>query len=86
VHVFVRDWLSSNNVVLKSRDGRGHRLGLWPHAPLTLALLATERGLGDAPLAFLVNTALPLDHDRQRCNRATLRVPGRGARGRKRHS
>ncbi len=47
LHVFVRDWLSSNNVLLKSRDG--HVLidsGYVRHAPLTLALLASERGIG----------------------------------------
>jgi glyoxylase-like metal-dependent hydrolase (beta-lactamase superfamily II) len=63
VHVFVRDWLSSNNVVLKSRDG--HVVidsGYARHAPLTLALLAGARGLGDAPLAFLVNTHCHSDH------------------------
>ena len=52
LHVFVRDWLSSNNVVLRSRDG--HVLidtGYVRHAPLTLALLATPRGLGNEPLA-----------------------------------
>ena len=40
LHVFVRDWLSSNNVVLRSRDG--HVVidtGYVRHAPLTLALL-----------------------------------------------
>jgi len=63
LHVFVRDWLSSNNILLKSRDG--HVLidsGYGRHAPLTLALLATERGLGMAPLAFLVNTHCHSDH------------------------
>jgi len=63
VHVFVRDWLSSNNVLLKSRDG--HVLidsGHTSHAPLTLALIASERGIGDAPLALLVNTHCHSDH------------------------
>jgi glyoxylase-like metal-dependent hydrolase (beta-lactamase superfamily II) len=63
VHVFVRDWLSSNNVLLKSRDG--HVLvdsGYSRHAPFTLALLATPQGLGDAPLAKLVNTHCHSDH------------------------
>ncbi len=39
LHVFVRDWLSSNNILLKSRDG--HVLidsGYMKHAALTLAL------------------------------------------------
>lgn len=63
LHVFVRDWLSANNVLLKSRDG--HVLidsGHTRHAPLTLALLAGERGIGDAPLAHLVNTHCHSDH------------------------
>jgi glyoxylase-like metal-dependent hydrolase (beta-lactamase superfamily II) len=61
--VFVRDWLSSNNILLKSRDG--HVLidsGYVRHAPLTLALLASERGLGHDPLAKLVNTHCHSDH------------------------
>jgi glyoxylase-like metal-dependent hydrolase (beta-lactamase superfamily II) len=63
VHVFVRDWLSSNNVLLRSREG--HALidsGYVRHAPLTLALLATQQGLGAAPLARLVNTHCHSDH------------------------
>jgi len=61
VRVFVRDWLSSNNILLKGRDG--HVLidsGYARHAPLTLALLA--HALGDAPLARLVNTHCHSDH------------------------
>jgi glyoxylase-like metal-dependent hydrolase (beta-lactamase superfamily II) len=63
VCVFVRDWLSSNNILLKSRHG--HVLidsGYTTHAPLTLALLASERGLGEAPLALLANTHCHSDH------------------------
>jgi glyoxylase-like metal-dependent hydrolase (beta-lactamase superfamily II) len=63
LHVFVRDWLSANNVVLKSRDG--HVLidsGYSRHRKLTLALLATERGIGNDPLAWLVNTHCHSDH------------------------
>lgn len=63
LHVFVRDWLSSNNILLKSRDG--HVLidsGYQRHVPLTLALLASERGLGASPLSFLVNTHCHSDH------------------------
>jgi glyoxylase-like metal-dependent hydrolase (beta-lactamase superfamily II) len=63
LHVFVRDWLSADNILLRSRDG--HVLidsGYVRHAPLTLALLATPRGLGDAPLARLVNTHCHSDH------------------------
>ena len=63
LHVFVRDWLSANNILLKSRDG--HVLvdsGYIRHAPLTLALLASSAGLADAPLARLVNTHGHSDH------------------------
>ena len=63
LHVFVRDWLSANNILLKSRDG--HVLidsGYVRHAPLTLALLASARGIGHEPLAFLVNTHCHSDH------------------------
>ena len=63
VRVFVRDWLSSNNILLKGREG--HVLidsGYARHAPLTLALVATPQGLGAAPLARLVNTHCHSDH------------------------
>jgi glyoxylase-like metal-dependent hydrolase (beta-lactamase superfamily II) len=63
LHVFVRDWLSANNVLLKSVDG--HVLidsGYVRHAPLTLALLASPQGLADAPLVRLVNTHCHSDH------------------------
>ncbi len=63
VRVFVRDWLSANNVLLTSRDG--HVLvdsGYVTHAPLTLALLASPDGIGDAPLSLIVNTHGHSDH------------------------
>jgi glyoxylase-like metal-dependent hydrolase (beta-lactamase superfamily II) len=63
LHVFVRDWLSANNILLQSRDG--HVLidsGYVRHAPLTLALLASTRGIGHEQLAFLVNTHCHSDH------------------------
>ncbi|MEO8676907.1 MAG: MBL fold metallo-hydrolase [Casimicrobiaceae bacterium] len=63
LQVFVRDWLSSNNVVLKSRDG--HVLidtGYSRHAPMTLALLASDRGIRNDPLAWIVNTHCHSDH------------------------
>ena len=63
LHVFVRDWLSANNILLKSRDG--HVLidsGYVRHAPQTLALLASKRGIGREQLAFLVNTHCHSDH------------------------
>jgi len=65
VHVFVRDWLSSNNVLLKGARGRGHVLidtGYTSHAPLTLALLASRQGLDGDPLSLVVNTHCHSDH------------------------
>jgi glyoxylase-like metal-dependent hydrolase (beta-lactamase superfamily II) len=63
MHVFVRDWLSSNNVLLKGRDGAVMiDSGYGRHAPLTLALLASRRGLDGAPLIKLVNTHCHSDH------------------------
>jgi glyoxylase-like metal-dependent hydrolase (beta-lactamase superfamily II) len=63
MHVFVRDWLSANFVVLRSRDG-GIVVdsGYGKHAPLTLALVASRMGLDGAPLAKLVNTHCHSDH------------------------
>lgn len=63
MHVFVRDWLSSNNVLLKSRAG--HVLidsGYSRDAALTLSLLRHPEGLHEAPLARLVNTHCHSDH------------------------
>lgn len=63
MHVFVRDWLSANNVLLKDPDG--HVLidsGYVTHAPFTLALLRSEHGIGNEPLAWLVNTHGHSDH------------------------
>ena len=63
VHVFVRDWLSANNVLLKGRDGNVLiDSGYVRHVPMTLALLATPHGLDGAPLAKLVNTHCHSDH------------------------
>ena len=63
MHVFVRDWLSANQVVLRSRDG-GVVIdsGYGKHAPLTLALVASRMGLDGAPLARVVNTHCHSDH------------------------
>ena len=63
MHVFVRDWLSSNIVVLRS--DRGSVVidsGYDKHVPLTLALVASRMGLNGAPLAKLVNTHCHADH------------------------
>ena len=63
MHVFVRDWLSANHVVLRSRDG-GIVIdtGYGKHAPLTLALVASRMGLDGAPLRRIVNTHCHSDH------------------------
>ena len=63
IHVFLRDWLSANNILLKGE--RGNVLidsGYVRHAPLTLALLASAHGLGHAPLEKLINTHCHSDH------------------------
>jgi glyoxylase-like metal-dependent hydrolase (beta-lactamase superfamily II) len=63
LHVFVRDWLSGNQVVLRSGDG--HVVvdsGYGKHVPLTLALVASRQGLDGGLLALLVNTHCHSDH------------------------
>jgi glyoxylase-like metal-dependent hydrolase (beta-lactamase superfamily II) len=63
LHVFVRDWLSGNQVVLRSDEG--HVVvdsGYGKHVPLTLALVASRRGLDGGHLARLVNTHCHSDH------------------------
>jgi hypothetical protein len=78
LHVFVRDWLSANSVVLKSRDG--HVVidsGYVRHKRLTLALLATERGIGDDSLAWLVNTHCHSDMRAKRSDRRAVWLPDR---------
>ncbi len=63
VHVFVRDWLSANNVVLKAGDGCVVvDSGYVKHVPLTLALVASRMGLDGRPLSKLVNTHCHSDH------------------------
>ena len=63
VHVFIRDWLSANNVLLKGSGGNVLiDSGYVRHVPMTLALLATPKGLDGAPLAKLVNTHCHSDH------------------------
>jgi glyoxylase-like metal-dependent hydrolase (beta-lactamase superfamily II) len=63
MHVFVRDWLSANQIVLRSREG-GVVIdsGYGKHAPLTLALVASRMGLDGEPLTKLVNTHCHSDH------------------------
>jgi glyoxylase-like metal-dependent hydrolase (beta-lactamase superfamily II) len=63
LHVFVRDWLSGNNIVLRSRDGPVViDSGYGKHVPLTLALVASRQGLDGAELGRLVNTHCHSDH------------------------
>lgn len=63
MHVFVRDWLSANHVVLRSADGSVVvDTGYVKHVPLTLALVASRMGLDGAPLARVVNTHCHSDH------------------------
>lgn len=64
VHVFVRDWLSANHVLLKD-ERAGHVLvdtGYVTQSPLTLSLLRSPAGIGSAPLAKVVNTHGHSDH------------------------
>lgn len=63
LHVFVRDWLSANCILMKGSDG--HVLvdtGFVNHVPLTLALLESASGIGHEPLAKVVNTHGHSDH------------------------
>ena len=63
VHVFVRDWLSANHVVLKGRDGAVVvDTGYAKHIALTRALLASRSGLDGRPLLRIVNTHCHTDH------------------------
>ena len=64
LHVFVRDWLSANNILLKSPAGNVLiDTGYYLHQDLTLQLLASRAGLGpDGRLAQLVNTHCHSDH------------------------
>ena len=63
VHVFVRDWLSANHVVLKGRDGCVLvDSGYVKHVPLMLALVASRMGVDGRPLTRLVNTHCHSDH------------------------
>jgi glyoxylase-like metal-dependent hydrolase (beta-lactamase superfamily II) len=63
LHVFVRDWLSSNNIVLRSRHANVViDSGYGRHVPLTLALVASRQGVDGGGLAKLVNTHCHSDH------------------------
>lgn len=63
LHVFVRDWLSSNNVLLRSADGNVLiDTGYAKHVPLTMALVASRAGLDGARLSLVVNTHGHSDH------------------------
>ena len=61
VTVLERGWLSSNNVVIRGRDGFSVvDSGYWSHAEQTIHLV--ERAAGGMPLRTLVNTHLHSDH------------------------
>jgi len=61
MHVFERGWLSSNNVLLRGRNGNALvDTGYSAHAPQTLALV--QNALGEQTLALIVNTHLHSDH------------------------
>jgi glyoxylase-like metal-dependent hydrolase (beta-lactamase superfamily II) len=61
LQVFERGWLSSNNVLLKGREGAALVDSSYvSHAPQTLALI--EHALGGGRLARLVNTHCHSDH------------------------
>jgi glyoxylase-like metal-dependent hydrolase (beta-lactamase superfamily II) len=63
MHVFVRDWLSANHVVLRSDAGSVViDSGYDKHVPLLLALIASRAGLDGRPLAKIVNTHCHSDH------------------------
>jgi glyoxylase-like metal-dependent hydrolase (beta-lactamase superfamily II) len=63
MRVFVRDWLSANNIVLKGDDGNVIvDTGYVRHAPLTLALVASRQGADGGGLAKIVNTHCHSDH------------------------
>ena len=63
VHVFVRDWLSANNILLKSPHGNVLvDSGYVTRAAFTLELLASAHGLHGEPLAKLINTHCHSDH------------------------
>ena len=61
MHVFERGWLSSNNILLRGRDGNALiDTGYSTHAPQTLALV--HNALGEQALDLIVNTHLHSDH------------------------
>lgn len=63
VKVIVRDWLSSNNVLLHEGDDAVLvDTGYVRHAPFTLALLREPSALGGASLSKIVNTHCHSDH------------------------
>jgi glyoxylase-like metal-dependent hydrolase (beta-lactamase superfamily II) len=61
VVVLERGWLSSNNVVIRGRDGAAVvDSGYWSHAEQTVGLI--EHAIGGLPVRTLVNTHLHSDH------------------------
>lgn len=63
IHVIVRDWLNSNNILLKGKTGNVLiDTGYGSCAQQTLALLRNPDALGDAQLDWLINTHCHSDH------------------------
>jgi len=63
LHVFVRDWLSGNNILLRGEHGNVLiDTGYEKHVPLTLALVASRVGLDGDVLSLVVNTHCHSDH------------------------
>ena len=63
LHVFIRDWLSANNLLLSGRDGYVLiDTGYVAHAGITAALVEGARGTRGAKLARIVNTHGHSDH------------------------
>jgi glyoxylase-like metal-dependent hydrolase (beta-lactamase superfamily II) len=63
LHVFVRDWLSGNNILLRGDEGNVLiDTGYGKHVPLTLALVASRTGLDGGLLSLIVNTHCHADH------------------------
>jgi len=63
LRVFVRDWLSGNNILLRGEHANVLiDTGYAKHVPLTLALVASRAGLDGGLLSLVVNTHCHSDH------------------------
>lgn len=90
IHVVVRGWLNSNQVVMRGRDANVVvDSGYVTHAQRTIELLRAPEALGQAPLDLLVNTHCHSDHmggnaSLARAFGCSIAIPG-GAVGRIEH-